>query len=355
MRSQSCSKAFTIIELLVVVSIIALLIGVLLPAIGKARDSAKLTQSQSNIKQMGTAVVTYAAEWGDRQVTWVEDYLSRYGTSAGAAFAGYAATNANGHPVMDLGTDHAGVTWYLTDPTAGSYQFFVPIDFTAKFGTFRLLGARSFHDYVNGRWYDPVYFAPKDDIVLNSTEKWFDHPGEYTGQNLVGSRKLTSYCYSPAAMWNPMVLSKAGSGNTYYTNPFTLEAGHKSPSLSQAAYTSQKTQLMEHHWLQNRKVACNPLMNGSIYDCEPYYFNAAGSSSPVAVFFDGHTGPAGCYDAEQADARVKAQSNHGLWSRDTPMGGDSIGYWEDVNYEPWVNTSFHILTIDGIKGRDFIK
>jgi prepilin-type N-terminal cleavage/methylation domain-containing protein len=64
-------RAFTIIELLVVVSIIALLIGILLPAIGKARDQARLTMSQSNLRNLGTAHGNYEAEWSDRQFTLI--------------------------------------------------------------------------------------------------------------------------------------------------------------------------------------------------------------------------------------------------------------------------------------------
>jgi len=55
-------KAFTLVELLVVVAIIALLLAILLPALGRAREVASATICASNLKQVGTAWQMFAAE-----------------------------------------------------------------------------------------------------------------------------------------------------------------------------------------------------------------------------------------------------------------------------------------------------
>lgn len=64
-RTTHRTFAFTLIELLVVIAIIAILASILFPVFAMAKMSAKKTQSLSNVKQLGTGILSYMNDYDD--------------------------------------------------------------------------------------------------------------------------------------------------------------------------------------------------------------------------------------------------------------------------------------------------
>ena len=104
-------------------------------------------------------------------------------------------------------------------------------------------------------------------------------------------------------------------------------------------------------------------------------FNQCINSAPCTVFYDGHTASTGT-SASMAEHSTVASGNDGKGLQEPGLFaqrtlGNLTGPWagwggyftgpegstgaEQFNYDQEVNTSYHVFTVDGILGRDFIN
>ena len=67
-RTRNTRSAFTLIELLVVIAIIAILAAILFPVFGRARENARRTSCQSNLKQIGLSFLQYSQDYDETMV-----------------------------------------------------------------------------------------------------------------------------------------------------------------------------------------------------------------------------------------------------------------------------------------------
>jgi competence protein ComGC len=365
MKNSRNLPGFTIVELLVVVLAVALLLAAILPSIARAQGSSGVQQSMSNLLTLGVSHVLYALDWDGRQVTSVKDDLGVYAgdvedyNAAVGGCAGGLPWPPECQPPILAGRDCGGSFWGWW-PHHFNRAMIQPINFPGPpngsssvdgWGHWRGLNTRPFHDYVNGRYHDPVFYAPNDSIVVGRVAVCVEEPCEYAvdyDELYICNSGFPSYTPSPAAMFHPDVWRPNADGG--WQAPWSLDHGYESPGLFQATYPNLKTHMLEHSWVQDPPADCNP-----VFSCwEPYWFNHGIGSSPVTLFYDGSVRLLPNTEVFTADQQVLNQTNgvDGLWHRGTPFGTD--GYFISSGFDG-TPLSHHVLTTEGILGRDTVS
>ena len=154
-RRPARRTGFTLVELLLIIAIIALLISILLPALGKARKSARLAVCESNMRQSATALSTYSA---DSRGT-----LCSFSWKPGATNTAYADLTNVTDPVMAHAYQAVDIARRRAPhATAGYYTPFSDRIMDRNFSHLPLIDGGYFSD----RMPEPTTACPEDRTTL---------------------------------------------------------------------------------------------------------------------------------------------------------------------------------------------
>jgi prepilin-type N-terminal cleavage/methylation domain-containing protein len=260
--------AFTLVELLVVIGIIAILVGVLLPALNKAREQSQRVKCLSNVRQLGSAIRLYAAEFKD------------------AAPLGIVAT-----PLTQSQSNNVGINKGLVQLWWSYMAYFN----NASNGNRRVTGLGKLTSLKLLKSSPQTYFCPKEDrpgLMYDTPE----NPWAYIADPAVdrGTHSYIGYWHRPVAAFPSVPESNTAAESPYliedhyYSDAATPPLPRGWPKLSKLkskAILSDVARGPRDIQLRHKTGISVAFADGSAkYVTSDYFDKAAGAGAPAGPF-----------------------------------------------------------------------
>lgn len=358
LRVLKCRGGFTLIELLVVVAIIALLVGILLPALGEARKLGRRTLCESNLKQFGVAMANYSTDHKER----ISSFSWQPGKTYSVVEGGMNRSIDSGNTPVDAAAAQAGhilrargeIPTFPTQPTGWT--------------PFVLYSHLVLNDYLQQRLPEKMVVCPEDkhrlewqESVLNESDRnalpsFYALPNRPVSASApLGNRWPFSSSYElvPAAYSANRGTSAAQTVSQSPQNHFEYNMGVLPLGLrrlGEVAFPSQKVQYMDSVSRHFGRV--------------PVYYAYDAARIPL-LFFDGSVSARRTGPANDPEGAVELHANPGFMPNQpgnpsNPGPPTRYQYNPDLNYEPdrtgqagALVTGFYRWTREGLAGIDY--